>query len=413
MSKPGMQFARKLTLMALAAGCFLSSPIARATVGWNAGLASQAPSNLSKQCPPRDGVDAALGNASTLMSQARNQDAAALLEPLAGMNCDARADLLLAAAFEGQGDEHRVIEVLEHAHSAWPSNNSIAASLARAYLAGGQKDQAVKSLAHFQGTAETPEQELEMAVVVYLAADHLISAQKIAEEDYKYHPSVHSLLLLANTLQMQGRYPDVNRLLGSKRSQYINSPEFLITLAESELDASIYVPARQDLQSSISLNPNLYQAHYLLGNVLSRTGDPDGAITEYRLAIKLAPEQPRTYYQLALVLRTKQDDAGEQHALEQALAIDDRYTPAHCEMGKILLEDHRPADAVSHLLAAIQYNPRYEEAYFLLARAYGVLGQQDKSKQMVQALKTVRAENRSAMNNKSEASSTPAPSTRQ
>jgi tetratricopeptide (TPR) repeat protein len=329
--------------------------------------------------------------------------AAPLLQPLSARNCDARASLLLAAAFEGQGDEHKATEVLQHAHSVWPSNNSVSTSLARVFLASGEKKEAVKALAHFHGTAETPGQELEMAVVVYLADNQLQAAQAIAEEDYKHHPSIHSLLLVANTLQLQGRYPDVIHLLGTKRETYASSPEFLVTLAESEFDAAIYPAAREDLQRAISLNHSLYQAHYLLGNVLSKLNDADGAIAEYRLAINLAPQQPRTYYQLALVLRSQQDDAGEQRALEQALAADDHYAPAHYELGRILLDDdHRWADAVSHLLLAIQYNPHAEEAYFLLARAYSKLGEKDKADQIVKRLQAVRKENRPSPANEKE-----------
>jgi predicted Zn-dependent protease len=406
MLKLQASFTRNFTLIAvLAVGCFPCSPLRGEAGGWNAGAASQAHSEGDKNCPPRSDLDAALGEASALMRQSQYENAAAQLQLLSAKNCDPRASLLLAAAFEEQGDRLKATTVLKHAHSVWPSNNSVAASLARAYLESGQKDRAAKALAHFQGTAETPEQEMEMAVVVYLAAQRLLPAQKLAEEDYKYYPSVHSLLLVANTLQLQGRYPDVNRLLGGKREEYADSPEFLVTLAESEFDASIYPTARDDLQRAISLNPKLYQAHYLLGNVLSKTNAPDGAIAEYRLAIGLAPEQPRTYYQLALILRSKQDEAGEESALQQALAADDHYAPAHCEMGRLLLEDHRPADAVGHLLSAIQYNPRFENAYFLLARAYAALGEKDKSDQMIKRLQAVRAENRPGPNNKGVSSS--------
>ncbi|MFZ0302133.1 MAG: tetratricopeptide repeat protein [Terracidiphilus sp.] len=392
--------ARSLALIVvLAAGCLTCSPAARAARGWSA-EAPQVHSKPTRNCPSRDDLDAVLGKASGLMQQRRFQDAADLLQPFSGMNCDARASLLLAAAYEGQGDEVQATTVLHRAHSVWPSNNSVAASLAREYLASGDKDRAVEALAHFHGTAQTPEQELEMAVVVYLSGQRLLSAQTVAQKDYKYYPSVHSLLLLANTLQLQGRYPDVNRILGSKRGLYAGSPEFLVTLAESESDASIYQAARADLQRAITLNPRMYQAHYLLGNVLSRLNDADGAIAEYHQAIDLAPEQPRTYYQLALVLRSKQDDAGERQALEQALAADNRYGPAHCEIARMLLDEHRPADAVGHLLSAIQYNPRFEKAYFLLARAYAELGERDKSEEMVKRLEAVRAENRPGPNGK-------------
>jgi tetratricopeptide (TPR) repeat protein len=336
------------------------------------------------------------------MQQARYQDAAEALKPLSGLNCDARASLLLAAAFEAGGDMPQAEQTLQHAHSIWPSNNSIAASLARDYLGAGQVEKAAQALMHFQATASTPQQEMELAAVVYFAAHLLVSAQAVAEAAYKSYPSLHTLLMLANALQLQGRYPDVNHLLGDKRKAYADSPEFLITLAESESDASIFPAASQDLEHAISLDPKSYQAHYLLGNVMFRLNDADRAVAEYRLAIDLAPDQPRTYFQLALVLRSKQDQAGEERALEQALAADDHYAPAHCEMGRILLEQHRLTDAVTHLSSAIQDNPKSEEAYFLLARAYAGLGQKDKSEEMVKRLVVVRKANRPNSDSKAE-----------
>jgi len=385
---------RRFTLIAaLAVGILISCQTAGATGRWNPKTA-QVHSASTRNCPSPTDLGTTLGEASDLMRQSRLQDAAARLQPLSDNDCDARASLLLAAAYEAQGDRLNATTVLKRAHAVWPLNNSVAASLARNYLAGGDKAQAVKALAHFHGTAETPEQELEMAVVVYLAGQQLIPAQKVAEEDYKYYPSLHSFLLLANTLQLQGRYPDVKRLLENKRGMYSDSPEFLVTLAESEFDASIYPAAREDLRRAISLNPRLYQTHYLLGNVMAKMNDPDGAIAEYQQAINLAPDQPRTYYQLALVLRSKQDDAGERQALEKALTADDHYAPAHCEIGRILLEEDHPAEAVSHLLSAVQYNPRAEEAYFLLARAYANLGEKEKADDIVKRLQAVRAENR-------------------
>ena len=347
-------------------------------------------------------MDAVLGKASVLMSQSQYQEAAAALQPLSENNCDPRVSLLLAAASEGEGDTVKATTVLQQAHAAWPANNSIAASLARQYLAAKDVNRATNALSHFHATAETSEQEMQMAAVVYLAAHQLVQAQTIAEASYKFHPSARTLLLLANILQMQGRYPDVDRLLQAQRKTYADSPEFFVTLAESEFDASDYAEARQDLQRAIALDAASYQAHYLLGNVLFRSHDTDGAIAEYRKAIELAPSQPRAYFQLALALRSKQDQAGEQDMLQQALTADEHYAPAQCEIGGLLLDDHHPADAVSHLTAAIDDNPRYEKSYYLLAKAYAQLGEKDKSEQIVQRLLAIRDKNRPGPGDKNE-----------
>jgi predicted Zn-dependent protease len=231
---------------------------------------------------------------------------------------------------------------------------------------------------------------MEEAVPVYFAAHQLASAYTVAAVAYKAYPSLHTPLPPANALQLEGRYPDVNRLLEDKRETYADRPEFFITLAESESDAAIYLEARKDLNRAIALDPRSQQAHYLLGYVLLRMNDANGAIGEFHTAITLGPGQPRTYYQLALALRSKQDDASEEQALTSALAIDNHYAPAQCEMGRILLEEHRPADAVCHLEVAIEYNPRAEEGYFLLAKAYAALNEKAKRDEMVKRLIAVR-----------------------
>jgi tetratricopeptide (TPR) repeat protein len=385
----------KFTVVAvLAAGSISGGPVARAAERSDAGVASQAHSQSGKGCPAPNGLEAVLAQASESLGSQRFEETTALLRPLATEKCDPRISLLLAAAFEGQGDPSKATAELQRAHGVWPSNDSIAASLARSYLAAGDAGKAAQALAQFRPSAKTPEQEMRMAVVVYLAAHQLQPAETVAAAAYKSYPSVQTLLLLANTLQMQGRYPDVNRLLGSQRATYAGSPQFFVTLAESEFDASTYQAARDDLEHALALDPGLYQAHYLMGNVLFRLNDLDGAVAEYHRAIDLAPDQPRTWFQLALLLRTKQDEAGEHQALDQALAVDEHYGPAQCEIGRILLDDHHPAEAVDHLTQAIQDNPRFEKAYFLLARAYAQLGEHDKSEEAAMRLTAVRKENR-------------------
>jgi len=388
-----------LALVAAFAAVSLTGSTAAAATG-QAG-ARPAHQSDSAKCPASSELRNSLGKASSQITQADHKGAIETLTPLSSQNCDARVSLLLAAAFEAGGQGSEAQQTLERAHSVWPNNNSVAASLARQFMIVGQADKAAHALARFHPTATTPQQEMDEAVVVFIAAHQLIQAHAFAEIDFKMYPSVHTLIMLANTLQLEGRYPDVNRLLGDKRSTYSDSPEFFITLAESEFDAGIYDAARQDLERSIALNQNLYQAHYLLANTLVKLNDGERATAEYHRAIDLAPNQPRTYFQLAMLVRSRQEEAEEQRILEQALGADDHYAPAHAEMGRILLEAHHPAEALDHLTSAIQYNPRSEQAYFLLARAYAELGEKDKSNETVKRLVAVRKANRPDSGSKS------------
>jgi Tfp pilus assembly protein PilF len=198
---------------------------------------------------------------------------------------------------------------------------------------------------------------------------------------------------LANTMQLQGKFKDVVALLNRKRDMYAESSAFLITLAESEYDSILYDAARDDLQHAIALDPNSYQAHFLLANALVKLGKIDQAISQYQLAIGLSPDQPRTYCQLALALQSKQDQAGAEEQLAKALAIDSHYGPALIEMARIRLSQNHPAEAVTQLNLAVEDNPSAEQAYFLLAQAYAQLGDTQKSEEMAKRLVSVRNAN--------------------
>lgn len=52
------------------------------------------------------------------------------------------------------------------------------------------------------------------------------------------------------------------------------------------------------------------EAHYTLGNALREKGDLDGAISEYRQAVKSNPNFVNAYYSLGIVLAGKGDTAG-------------------------------------------------------------------------------------------------------
>ncbi len=282
---------------------------------------------------------------------------------------------------------------MQEAHAIWPANTAIATTLAREYLSENRPQKAASALDHFRPAPSTPWQEIQVAGIVYLTNHQLAAAETLAKAGYKAYPSIDSLLLWANVLQLEGRYKDVIAALNAERGNYNDSSSFLITLAESEFDASIYDASRSDVERAISLDPSRYQAHYLLGNVLLKLGESELATAEYRTSLNLAPNQPRTYYHLALALRAEHKEADEVEILAKAIALDNQYALAHCELGRILLDQGRLTDAVTELNLAIQDNASSEQAYSLLSRAYERLGDTAKSEAMAEQLAIVRRSN--------------------
>ena len=327
------------------------------------------------------------------MQEARYVEAIGFLQPLVSLNCDPGVSLLLAAAREGSGNLKGAAEVLQQATKRWPMNNSISISLARNYMVQGETAKAGEVLAHFQPSAATSLRELEMAVMVLLADHRLVPARQAATVAFKRDPTLQTLLLLANALQLEGRYKEVVALLQRQRATYGESAAFLVTIAESEFDEKLFDAALADLTRAVAIDPKLYQAHYLRGNALMNSDDVDGAIAEYHEAVALEPGQPRTYFHYALALRAKQDETGEEVVLRKLLTIDSQYAMAHSELGRLLVNRNELAEAVVELREAIKENPNSEQAYYLLSKAYDRLGDTQSSTATAKLLSSVRLAN--------------------
>ena len=330
-------------------------------------------------CPATQDIEALLASASALLEQGHFSEAVTALQTKSPLQCDYRVSLLLAAAFEGSGDIPSAARVLQQALALWPSNSSIATSLARYYLRDGDTAKAEHAIEQCKPDSSTSLRELQMMAMVYLENQNLPRAKSVAVLAYQRYPSEETLLFTANVLQLQGRFKDVLTLLEKERPAYANSAPFLITIAESEYDGSLYAAARQDLEQAIVLNSRSYPAHYVLGNVLVKTGDIDGGIREYQTAIQLSPQQPRTYYYLGLALEKKVNDAEARNEFQRSLSADGHFAPAYCELGKLEMRANHLPDAAEDLSRAIEYNPSLQESYFLLVQVYARMGERDKS----------------------------------
>ena len=125
-------------------------------------------------------------------------------------------------------------------------------------------------------------------------------------------PNVH--FGLGYLLWAQGRYDEAAREFQAELDNVPNNPQAMAYLADSQIKLNHPEIARPLLERAIRLNPEMELAHLDLGIVEADAGENDLAVTELKLAVKLAPNEIRAHYRLARLyqaLGRKQEASAE------------------------------------------------------------------------------------------------------
>ncbi len=115
----------------------------------------------------------------------------------------------------------------------------------------------------------------------------------------------------------------------------------------------------------VRLRPDFADGHYALGQALSLEGRLDEAIRESREAIRLEPGRAEFHGDFASVLYRAGDWAGAIAQLQEAVRLNGTHRSAakwHYNLGAMLNENGRTADAFRELELALALNPGYEQA---------------------------------------------------
>ncbi|MDR0629359.1 MAG: tetratricopeptide repeat protein [Treponema sp.] len=107
-----------------------------------------------------------------------------------------------------------------------------------------------------------------------------------------------------------------------------------------------------------------------MAQLFIRGHQPEEAIKEYLLLIKLAPEKAEFYYQAGkLFVERNRIDMAKQY-FYKAGELNPYDGRVHCELGSLLYKEQRPQEAKIELEKAIQFSRRNGQAYFYLGKLF-------------------------------------------
>ena len=108
-----------------------------------------------------------------------------------------------------------------------------------------------------------------------------------------------------------------------------------------------------------------FEGHLSLGQYFLENNAAGRAVSEFEAAVRLAPERAEAHYNLGNALRLWGDAKGAEEALGRALEIQPRFPEAHFVLG-LLFGDQVGSEhlGLSEFEAAIAQKPGYAEAHF-------------------------------------------------
>ena len=145
-----------------------------------------------------------------------------------------------------------------------------------------------------------------------LAAENLSAAGEQAKALEIYQamlersgPSPDLLRAIAQILWTEHNWDEALKVLDSLKKLDPRDPTTLVNLGRIYSYKQNLASAESCFRQAIEDDPRMFEAHLGLGETLSRRGDEEGALREYKISAEIRPENPQPHYALAQVYRKR------------------------------------------------------------------------------------------------------------
>lgn len=335
------------------------------------------------------------------------QKAQEILDNLAPGAVEPESQFAIGLALEQQGLPQRAIPFLEAVQHQYPDSYDIGFDLILADIEAKAFpmaiDEARDLVNHGHETSELDNllaEAYEGDNQIQPAVDTLRKAIALDPADEDNYLDFASLCMNQRSLQagMQvlqvalASHPKSDRLVFMRGVLYAMQDEF--------------EKAEQDFKLSAELAPQADLGYVGLGVSYLETGHDAQAIDILRHRLHDKPSDASLLYLLGeAILRTSAAPGSPayteaQTSLEKSVRINPNLCLPHVSLGTIYLDEDRPNDAVGQFEQARAIDPKERSAYSHLAVAYRQTGNTEKSKEVLNALKSLIEQERQATREK-------------
>jgi tetratricopeptide (TPR) repeat protein len=179
----------------------------------------------------------------------------------------------------------------------------------------------------------------------------------------------HEALLLARCACLAGRYFVA---FDATQSVMVREPQNLeANYWQAEAARKL---AQAAFQKAVTLKPDSWQGHLLLGDIYRQRKKWDVAITHYQEAARLKPTTAAPYLGLGTIYWQTGRNPQAEEVLKKALDLDPRNSLANFELGDVYLRMRRYEEAVQYLKEHLALGHGLLVAHGDLGKAFAALG---------------------------------------
>ena len=154
-------------------------------------------------------------------------------------------------------------------------------------------------------------------------------------------------------------------------------PEFALAYLYRARFTTDPVSLQRDLQRAVLLQQRASAGEQMMIKAYDAyygQNDPDRAIEFYQLLVKMYPDDKRTHFRLGVFFRILGDDDQAMAQQEQALAIDENFTPSYLELGYVNLSAENYTEAEEAFQNCIRLLPDQPNPYDSMGDLYSRMG---------------------------------------
>jgi len=305
----------------------------------------------------------------------------------------------LGAAYAHNGKVALAIPYLEKAQNLNPASYDNGYDLSLAYFVSGRLQSAgdlIRALLKERNTAELH----NLLAQIEEKDGNFIAAVNEFETAARLDPSESNLFDWGGELLLHRTLDPAVEVFKQATERYAQSPRLVVGLGMAYYARGNYDEAVKALLRGADLDPSDARCYKFLSRAYdSSPSQASEVIGRFRRYTELQPSNGLAlyYYAMALWKGKRAQDAEFDpkqidSLLRRAIEADPRLPEAHLQLGNLLADRGKFAEAIPEYQRALELSGELADAHYRLGQAYVRTGQKDKAQEQFQVYQQLRAQ---------------------